>query len=426
MSRPVVPLTNLARRVPQAGRLRTGIQVPKRSGDGTRPSTIETWRATSHDENAIREIAKIYGGTPRPWTDAPTAGQWEVVTESSTLDIVLPPNPLGEPPWETPIYELWSGGGCQRRCDGLAAQVPVQGPDGAEMNEVPCICNARGAMTCTPHTRLTVILPDVPFGGVWRYESAKSWNVAQEMPGMVDLIRSLQDEGLSRAVLALETRRSGQTGKPFTIPVLRVPASFNEIVAGANQVAVLGAAPETPVAIGPGSGAGNVPDLDDEITDAEIVEDDDPPAVTLPAETTPEQIAAWDDLARRLPLILGDHDATAFKQWMRDGDRRWKPSSLAAFEEMVGEARARYARRDGGPRTWPDRELTDIRRAITELHATGDWDAFNAVAFENLADGATPETWTESQYTALSTWLRIGAAPASNEGTPHAEDRIPA
>lgn len=292
MTRSVVPIANLHRRLPEAGRLRTGVQARTRSGK-TAPKAITTWRMTSHDEEAIRQVAEIYGGTPQPWEGAPTAGQWEVITEAAELSVVLPPDPLGG----TPIYEQWSGGGCQRRCDGITCQTPTKGPDGTELVDVPCMCAGNGEMVCNPHTRLSVILPDVRFGGTWRYESATSWNVAQELPGMVELIQSLQDRGLTRALLAIEHRKSvhaGQT-KKFTIPVLRVPQSLDQIVAGAARVTALPSAEVPQIE----SGAGSAPALpmpedatpstgtppptgsDDEIVDAELL--DDEPAYDLDA-----------------------------------------------------------------------------------------------------------------------------------------------
>lgn len=292
MSRPVVPIANLHRRLPEAGRLRTGVQAKTRSGK-TAPKAIQTWRMTSHDQEAIEQVAAIYGGTPQPWSGAPTPGQWEVVTEAAELSIVLPPDPLGG----TPVYEAWSGGGCQRRCDGVTCQTPTSGPDGTELTDVPCMCVAKGEMVCTPHTRLSVILPDVRFGGTWRYESATSWNVAQELPGMVDLIQSLQERGLTRALLAIEHRKSvsaGQT-KKFTIPVLRVADSLNQLAAGAARVTALPSAEVPQIESGagkverpasPAPADGSIPspgapppaDPDDEIVDAEIIDDEDRPA----------------------------------------------------------------------------------------------------------------------------------------------------
>ncbi len=259
MGRQVVPLANLQRRTPEAGRIRTGIRVP--AGKGTRPKAIETFRFTSSDRTAIEQVAAIYGGTPAPWTDAPTPGQWEVITTSSEIRVVLPPDPLGA----TPLYEMWGAGGCVRRCDGLTAQVTATGPEGPELTDVPCICAADEAMACKPHTRLSVILPDIRFAGTWRYESATSWAVAQEMPGMVDLIQSLQSRGLTRALLGIEHRKSTSAGQTrrFTIPVLRVAESMDALAEGAARVGAIGAAG---VSDAPAIEAGPsvVADLDDE------------------------------------------------------------------------------------------------------------------------------------------------------------------
>lgn len=284
MTRPVVtPISDLARRLPEAGRLRTGIRTDKAF------KAIPTWRATSSDEEAIRQIAAVYGGTPAPWVDAPTAGQWEVITEASELHIVLPPDPLQG----SPVYELWSGGGCQRRCDGNVAQVPVSAGDDAWTEEVPCVCATEGALACKPITRLSVILPDVRFGGTWRYQSSTSMAVAIEMPAMVALIQSLQERGLTRAALGIEPRRSVRHGKTrrFTIPVLRVPETLDGLAAGSARVAPLApverpelsAAAQTAI-----DTAATVEDevevvanADDLVVDAEVVEATDlPPSIT--------------------------------------------------------------------------------------------------------------------------------------------------
>lgn len=279
--RPIVPIANLARRIPEAGRIRIG----EKSGKAMR--ALNTFRFTSHDQEALRQVAAIYGGTVKPWSDAKAAeGQFEVVTEASEIRIVLPPDPLGG----TPVYELWGGGGCERRCDGLIAEVNMPGPDGTEKAQLPCICSANEAMSCEVKTRLAVILPEVRFGGVWRLDS-KSWNVAQEMPGMVALIQSLQERGLTRGVLALKHRRSvaaGQTRK-FIVPVLGIDENIEALAAGGARVGALpsadvmgeleqGSSAGEEVGYSPSSAAeaGSIPASDaapvEVITDAEVVE----------------------------------------------------------------------------------------------------------------------------------------------------------
>lgn len=259
MSRAVVPITNIERRIPEAGRIRTGVK----SGKTTK--AIPHFRFTSHDEEALGQIAEMYGGTVKPWSDPKAAaGQFEVLTEAPEIRVVLPPDPLGG----TPVYELWGGGGCERRCDGLNAAVLQQGPDGLENVQVPCLCSAQGEMSCKVITRLSVILPEVRFAGVWRLDT-KSWNAAQELPGMVDMVRSMQSEGLAYATLALKHRRSVTAGEThrFIVPQLGIPASIEQLAAGGSR---LGALPSAQL---PELSAGvDVSVEDDEVHDAEIVE----------------------------------------------------------------------------------------------------------------------------------------------------------
>lgn len=236
MSRTIIPVTQLDARIPTAGRLRFGTK--KRTAKGTEyPVAIPHWRLSSHDKEAIEQIATLYGGTPEAWTDAPTAGQWQVFTEASELSIMLPPDPLGG----SPIYELWSGGGCQRRCDGITVTtLQATGPDTVDAVESPCICSARGRLECKVTTRLSVLLPEIKFAGVWRLDSG-SWNVAHEFPGMVAMIQQLQARGIVRARLGLEHRKvvvAGKT-KAFIIPTLRVAESPNAILEGAAAVGAL-------------------------------------------------------------------------------------------------------------------------------------------------------------------------------------------
>lgn len=296
MSRAIVPTSQLQRRLPEAGRIRTGVKRKTRGGKEA-PASIPEFRFTSHDRPALDQIAEMYGGEVAPWSDPKAAaGQFEVITEAAEIRVVLPPDPLGG----TPIYESWGGGGCERRCNGVDCTILQQGPDGLEPTEVPCICDARGEMACKVITRLTVILPEVRFAGVWRLDT-KSWNAAQELPGMVDMVQQIQSTGgLSYATLALKQRRSvagGQTHH-FAVPMLGIPNTIEQLAAGQGR---LGSLPQGPssgaleleagssggadaAAQGIESGESGTPslpdpdtspgplDVDEEIVDAEIVE----------------------------------------------------------------------------------------------------------------------------------------------------------
>lgn len=295
MTRPVVPIANLSRRIPEAGRIRIGVRA------GKAMKALDTFRFTSSSEEALQQIAATYGGDVKPWSDPKAAaGQFEVITAAAEIAIILPPDPLGG----TPIYEQWSGGGCQRRCDGLTCTIVVKGPEGAEQNDVPCLCAAKGEMACEPHTRLSVLLPDVRFVGTWRLDT-KGWNAAQEMPGMVDLIQSVQD-GLTRGVLRLVRRKSvfGGETRNFVVPVLGLTDSVDALAAGAMRVGALGMGPSVPALESasegedrPGPDGNGIPpaepaspsDRDDDIVDAVIVEDK-PPSRTL-LDVLPEGVS---------------------------------------------------------------------------------------------------------------------------------------
>lgn len=328
--RAIVPMHQLNRRIPECGRIRLG-----EKGSKGQPVKLARFRFTSADKDAICEIAALYGGTVKPWEAAPTPGQWQVTITSERVRVTLPPDPLGV----GPVYELYSGGGCLRRCDGIDCTIPTS------TEPVPCICDAQQRLDCKPTTRLNVILREVPFRGVWRMES-KGWNAAQELPGMVDLVLAVQQAGLPVGELGVEERRqvtNGQTRR-FNVPVLTAPISIDELASGLGTVHTLGTVPapreleagdgrtvgaasesESGVDAPEGpEGASGAPDdtvdvvggeraapvVDDEIDDAEIVEegpDTGSPAAgeqnTAPAPGPSSTLPAWQ---RALHAAIGD------------------------------------------------------------------------------------------------------------------------
>lgn len=269
----VTPLSQIGHRMPEAGRIRFGVKGPK-----GQPVALDKFRFTSESRSIIEKLAALYSGEPKVWNPGRGRSEWEVVTDAQEINVVIPPNALGG----TPIYELWSGGGVQRRCDGDTLMIPTNTPDGTVVQEAPCICSAKKQMECKPITRLSVMLPDLPFHGTWRLE-AKGWNAAHELPGMVEMIVSLADRGLTVALLALEKRTvttGGQT-RHFVVPVLRIPATLQQLAAGQAGLAGLSPAGSSPAAIEAGQDRESYSDTqdrdsyvpDDGIADAEIVDD---------------------------------------------------------------------------------------------------------------------------------------------------------
>lgn len=224
----ITPVSQFGR-APEQGRIRYGVRQ-----NGI-PRSITKLRFTSSDQTALSEIAQLYGGQVKPWQKE----QSEVITTVSEVPIILPPNPLGD----GPIYELWKGSTCVRRCDGISAWIPIKSHDGADLQEVPCICNEAEALECKPTTRLSVILPEVRFGGVWRLD-CKGHYGSQELPSMVRMAEQLQARGLTRAYLGLEKR--SREKKNYVVPVIRLQDSVNSII---DQTKALESAEPDPLAL---------------------------------------------------------------------------------------------------------------------------------------------------------------------------------
>lgn len=260
MSRAIVPIADMNRRAPEAGRIRLGVK------SGRAMKSIETFRFTSPHEVAIRQIAEQYGGTVKPWSDdkARIKNQMEVITETNVIPVMLPAD--GMSVW----YEKWTGGGCERRCDGVQVTTVVARGDDIDEQLSPCICTRVGVAECKPYTRLNVILPNVDFFGTWRLES-KGWNAAQELPGMFDLIQALGASGqMVDAELSVRVRETMTAGKKrnFIVPALAIRSTATELMAGAATVGAPALDSGSRLEIGTGS-------TDDDVVDA-TVEDEGP------------------------------------------------------------------------------------------------------------------------------------------------------
>lgn len=206
-----MPIITIQQRIREVGRIRIGDRGPK--GE---PRKLTTFRFTSFDKRAIEAAAQLYGGTCAPCTDKDLKGQFEVTTNASEVPIMA--SNLDA----TQYMELWSGGGCQRRCDGQTELLSGE----------PCKCEA-GAEECKPTTRLPVILPDLPGLGVWRLET-KGWNAAAELVQSFDMLRSLNGRrDMAEGLLGIEERSGKKDGKTvrYMVPVIRISTSPRELLA---------------------------------------------------------------------------------------------------------------------------------------------------------------------------------------------------
>ena len=279
-----MPIINIQRKLTEVGRIRLGAKSDKGA-----PQKLDKFRLTSKSKEALDAAAEVYGGVVKPWA-GPDGDSFELLTTTNVLDVVVPPgNAL------TQWYEMWSGGGCQRRCDGAVETISGKA----------CLCPADQTMrselsgrgqACKPTTRLSVLLPQVKSVGLWRLES-HGYYAASELAGIAELLQqvSASDKYLP-ATLRLEQRSAKKNGKTsrFAVPVLEVGATVQEalsaIAGGTSQMKVLSSA-KTDVPM-------LEPDFDEPIAKVEpvkvveVIEVIEPVLVEQPVKQEPE--LGWD------------------------------------------------------------------------------------------------------------------------------------
>lgn len=284
----VARILNLPNKLQEIGRIRAGFKdQEKKSGD--KREALDEWRFTSPNEDAIRKIADLYGGTPHIWPERIT--EYEVFTTSKSLSVQLPADPIFT------AYEKWGQGGNQRRCDGERCVVPVQDPQGGHLDEVPCWCEAHNMEpgehkdACVVTVRLKVVMHDVPGLGIWMLTSSSVY-AAMELPAVCDLIDALRQRSgiLIPCKLELQYREEKRAYEKFTrkyhVPTLHVDESVQEIATSIRAIesgrSIVPALAAPKPALAPGAGAPAVrPDL--------------PPAPREPSQSPGEPPGPPDD-----------------------------------------------------------------------------------------------------------------------------------
>lgn len=218
------PILDLQQRQRELGRIRIGRKV----GAKGQPEKLDRFRVTSPSRSIVESVAASYGGTVEAWSPDGNGQQWEVITEARSLPILVPPQPLSQ------YYELWSGGGCQRRCDGVTEL----------LSDSPCMCDPDPEKReCKPTTRLNVVLRDVHGVGVFRLES-HGYYAAVELPQTAAFLAQATAQGAYLpARLSLEERVSKRPGKPtrrYIVPTIEVDVTPAQLMAGEGALAVEG------------------------------------------------------------------------------------------------------------------------------------------------------------------------------------------
>jgi len=204
-------LLNIQRRAAEHGRLRTGYT------QGNRPVRSATWVVTSHSEEHVRAAAELWGGEVEQWTPLNSnIAQWRVITKASSIEaLITPGDPLNQ------YNEMWSAGGCQRRCDGETELLSRQSCLCARQFGEDWHTQPKGRV-CSATSRFNVMLPDLSGMGMWRAET-HSFYAASEWGGMVDMVLAGTDgKGFVPVTLRIEPRQVVREGKTKKFPVVVV------------------------------------------------------------------------------------------------------------------------------------------------------------------------------------------------------------
>lgn len=240
----------LPKKLTELGRIRIGDREENKSGRGTHPHKLETFRLTSSNRSLLHFAANAYGGEVCPWEgegaprDAyqrPT--QFELYTTVNTLDVLIPTFSA-----VSLSFEQWSAGGCQRRCTGeFITHCPLQ----EMLRGTECTCPAdeqvraelaKTGKACARILRLNVLLPDLPGMGVWRLET-KGYYATAELLGTLDMLQMAgQEHAIIEAALRLELRTVKRLGKgegkgtlQFVVPVLWPKFTPRQMLSAAAQ-----------------------------------------------------------------------------------------------------------------------------------------------------------------------------------------------
>lgn len=255
------PMKDLQARAAKVGVIRTGVSVVKNGKQ--RPEKLTRFLLTTESRHVAEAITGVYGGKVDPYHPMGGAQRgWQVLIGIDEIPVAVPPGQSVVSQW----WEMWTGGGLQRRCDGETASVWGEGK-GEQRG--PCRCPAdlmdraaaagqKTPAACRPTTRVSLVLPDVPGTGTFMVQSHGLY-AAQELGGVAELMARASAAGVMLpALLRLEqrdgVRRPGETTNKFAVPVLQLQHSIRELASMAEAGPSASMLPPAPtLAIGAGS-----------------------------------------------------------------------------------------------------------------------------------------------------------------------------
>jgi hypothetical protein len=221
--------------LPEIGRIRLGYRAPSKQLGKIMPYRSDAFIFTSQSKGTLAALSKQVGGVVDEWPDGQEP--WRLVSKVSSLPVRVPPY-LVRPP----VFELWSGAGLLRRCDGETCERPSETPSGPVLVSGPCTCEP-GAMECKMTTRFVLMLPQAPGLGVWVC-TTHSVIAGREILGQLRLLELAGPAGLVSATLAIE-QENVQGRPPVPVVRLRFHQGLSELT-GSEPAALDSARPSRP------------------------------------------------------------------------------------------------------------------------------------------------------------------------------------
>ena len=247
-----MPMLDIAKRHMDVWRIRIG----DKDESGKPRKLTDSIRVTSPNRSVVNAFAAVFGGEPREWDS-----EWEVYVPGSSLPVlVLPGQSISQ--W----WEKYTGGVCERRCDGYTETKSGK----------PCVCpaNIEERLTdkkkwCQPMTRINVVCTDVEVVGAGSLVT-HSMVAAETLPQAVAIAEQALSHGLMVPAVLRVVEHVGK-GKRYIVPQLEIVGiSLTQLQTGEVPRAAISARPNLELAPPADDGETKVVDEDAARRDREL------------------------------------------------------------------------------------------------------------------------------------------------------------